>query len=125
MVSSKTPIPGVLYVNSDTISPALSREDFEEWYTKEHIPDVVAISGVASAARYNFIPSPHAPERELKFLTLYQMPDLNFMDSAEFRGLEGQSEGPSKERIFKKAVFDTRGYRAVQTDQAPKDSSGK
>lgn len=45
------------------------------------------------------------------------MPDINYRQTAEFKGLDGQSE-PKQELldgVFKQARFDTRFYECVQT----------
>jgi len=117
-MAPKSPIPGILWVNSDVINPsALSKKDFDDWYCEEHIPDVVAKPGISYAYRYQYIPSPGTPPRKLSFLTLYGMPDIQYMETNEFRTLEGQSPGPNLDRIFRNAEFDTRSYREVQRDE--------
>lgn len=106
-------------MNSDVIKPdQLSREDFNNWYCDEHIHDVVAKSGVSKAHRYEHVADGSSPSRRLGFLTIYEMPDINFIETKEFRSLEGQSPGPSKEKIFEKSEFDTRSYELVQVDEA-------
>lgn len=109
-----TPTPGILSVNSDTINPLLSKPDFDTWYCNEHIPDVVSKSGISHAYRYRTLPS--SPSRKLNFLTIYGMQDIGFMESAEFKSVEGQSPGPSRGRIFEKAEFDTRSYGLVDVN---------
>jgi hypothetical protein len=44
------------------------------------------------------------------------MPDINYRDTDEFKGLDGQSEPEERllEAIFKKSRFDTRFYEEVQ-----------
>ncbi len=125
-MAGKAPVPGILVVNSDVIKPErLSRQQFDAWYCGEHIPDVVSRSGVPSAARYEHVTDDSVPHRRLGFLTVYQMPDINFMETPEFRSLEGQSPGPNTERIFKNAEFDTRAYEMVQLDEAAgRENSG-
>jgi len=117
-MASKPPIPGILLVNSDVINTSnLSREDFDFWYCDEHIPDVVRQSGVTHAYRYEHVLDGHSPDRKLKYLTFYNLPDLNHMETAEFASLEGQSPGPNKDRVFKNVEFDTRAYETVQVDE--------
>lgn len=118
---------GVLWVRSRVVeSERLSDDKFCEWYENTHIQEVLSLSGVPSAARYSSL----RPESEPKtsnyapWLTLYEMPDIEFKNSAEFKGLAGQSP-PTKELIegiFKGARFDTRFYREVQCVEG---SSGK
>jgi hypothetical protein len=149
-MASFKPIPGIITVNSDVIKPdELFRKDFDGWYCDEHIPDLVAKSGVQAAYRYEHMNNGsnlerrydvlnmktlsnqlsfahnllHKPNKivlgSLGFLTIYPMPDINFMTTPEFRSLEGQSLGPSRTRIFEKAEFDTRSYELVQVHSAP------
>jgi hypothetical protein len=119
-MAMKHPIPGILFVNSGVIKPAeLSLEAFDSWYCEEHIPDVVAKSGISHAYRYKHINDGSSPARRLNFLTIYGMDDINFTETDEFKSLEGQRPGPSRERIFEKSEFDTRSYELVQVDEAP------
>ena len=54
------------------------------------------------------------------------MPDLDFKDTTEFRGLEGQDpKSPSKDKIFLWAEFDTRFYENVLIHEAPGAKPGK
>lgn len=46
------------------------------------------------------------------------MDDISFTETEEFKSLEGQRPGPSRERIFEKSEFDTRSYELVQFDEA-------
>jgi len=126
-MANKPCIPGIIWVNSDIIKPdQLSREDFDDWYCNEHIPDVVAISGVNAAYRYEHVADGSTPLRRLGFLTVYLMNDINFKDTDEFKSLEGQSPGPSQEKIFEKSEFDTRSYELIQTHQTQgAESSGE
>ena len=59
---------------------------------------------------------PKAYDSEAPYLTVYEMPDVGYRKTAEFKGLDGQSE-PRKELpegVFRKARFDTRFYECVQ-----------
>jgi hypothetical protein len=125
-MSPKSPVPGILFVNSDVIKPdKLSREAFDKWYCEEHIPDVVRKSGISYAHRYEHLSDGVSPPRKLGFLTLYGMPDINYMKTSDFKSLEGQSPGPNQETIFKNAEFDTRSYQEIQRDEKPGSDSGK
>ncbi|KAG9243938.1 hypothetical protein BJ878DRAFT_568009 [Calycina marina] len=117
-MAPKTPIPGILFFNSDVINiQSLSRADFDLWYCDEHILDIVRQSGVTYAHRYEFVEDGATPDRKLKYLTLYGMPDLNHMHTKELASLEGQSAGPNKDHVFKNAEFDTPAYATVQFDE--------
>src|ERR1700710_2401233 len=98
---AKPSIRGIMWVNSDVIKPnSLRRQAFDTWYCNEHIPDVLTKSGIQSACRYDHMINGASGPRHLGFLTIYEMPDINFMETDEFRGLEGQSPGPNRENIF-------------------------
>jgi len=118
-MASMQPVPGILTVNSGVIKPVeLSQAAFDSWYCDEHIPEVVAKSGISHAYRYEHVDNGASPARRLNFLTIYGMDDINFTRSDEFKGLEGQRPGPSRERIFDKSEFDTRSYELVQVEEA-------
>lgn len=118
-MASKRPIPGIMWVNSDVIKPDnLSRQAFDDWYSDEHIPDVMAKSGISGAARYDHMVNGPSAFRELGFLTIYQMPDIQYMDTEDFKTLEGQTPGPNKDTIFVNSEFDTRSYELVQVHEA-------
>lgn len=59
---------------------------------------------------------PKAYESEAPYLTVYEMPDVGYRETGEFKGLDGQSEPREEllEGVFKKARFDTRFYECVQ-----------
>ncbi|PGH20379.1 hypothetical protein AJ80_03647 [Polytolypa hystricis UAMH7299] len=121
-MTTQQPLQGVMWVNSGVIKPdQLSEEDFNDWYCDEHIPDVVATSGVDSAARYKRVDGAITSSLH-KFLTVYEMPDINFKGSDEFQSLEGQSLGPSTDRIFLKTEFDTRFFEEMKV---PGQEGGK
>lgn len=125
-MAPNSPVPGILMVNSDVLNPdKLSKKSFDDWYCNEHIPDVLKKSGISYAYRYEHLSDGVSPPRRLNFLTLYGMPDINYMETDDFRTLEGQSPGPNQETIFKHAEFDTRSYELVQSDEAKGVSSGE
>lgn len=59
---------------------------------------------------------PKAYDSEAPYLTVYEMPDVGYRETAEFKGLDGQSEPREEllEGVFRKARFDTRFYECVQ-----------
>ncbi|KAF2469315.1 uncharacterized protein BDR25DRAFT_371866 [Lindgomyces ingoldianus] len=136
--------PGVLWVSSRIRNPSiLTPQHFCDWYENTHIHEVTSLPGVPRAARYEVIPqtptrnpssittsspSPQDanPDAALDtgaeanepapWLTVYEMPDVSYRETTEFKGLDGQSE-PRKELlegVFKQARFDTRFYEGVQ-----------
>lgn len=128
---------GILWVASRVVNPdALSSEKFCDWYenvskrhnhnllrhsfpSQRHIQEVLSLSGVPSAARYEALqpqPDTKAWSNEAPWLTVYEMRDIDYRESDDFKGLDGQSE-PSQELlegVFKNARFDTRFYEEVQ-----------
>lgn len=61
------------------------------------------------------------------WLTVYEMPSIAYRESADFKGLDGQSE-PTKELlegIFRCARFDTRFYEEVQDFEPEKKEGGR
>jgi hypothetical protein len=123
--------PGILSVASRVTRPErCSKEKFNEWYENQHIDEVVALSGVSGAVRYEAIPfsdiaGAEVEERDLPiwlgkamWLTLYEMDDVEFRESREFKGLDGQSTPKDNllEEIFRNARFETRFGGLVYTD---------
>ncbi|KAF4631293.1 hypothetical protein G7Y89_g6837 [Cudoniella acicularis] len=104
MPTHKPPVPGILFVNSDILptQSQLSKQTFNTWYCNEHIPDVVAKSGISYAYWYEHVIDRLSAARRLNFLTIYGMDDINFAESEEFRSLKGQKPGPNKEGILKR-----------------------
>lgn len=107
--------------------------------------EVVALSGVPAAARYEAVPlsevaGPATPESleadkqkpdylmGAKWLTIYEMNDVDFRNSAEFKGLDGQSK-PKDDLlnvVFKNAKFETRfGELLSNDDKGVKKGPGK
>ncbi|KAF2786211.1 hypothetical protein K505DRAFT_422566 [Melanomma pulvis-pyrius CBS 109.77] len=111
--------PGVLWVSSRTLSASLPASKLCTWYESTHIPEVLALPGIPRAARYEAHPKPPGPSTyssEAPWLTVYEMPDVEYRETSEFKSLDGQSE-PRKELlegVFRKARFDTRFYEGVQ-----------
>ncbi|KAF2492681.1 hypothetical protein BU16DRAFT_490545, partial [Lophium mytilinum] len=113
---------GILWVASRIKNPTLTPSHFCTWYENTHIHEVTALSGIPRAARYEAIlpsPYPGALSADAPWLTIYEMPDIAFRETAEFRGLDGQSEPAAEllEGVFKKARFDTRFYECVQVHE--------
>jgi len=101
--------PGILWVASRVTNPdKLSSEKLCDWYENVHIDEVTSLSGIPAAARYEAVPmseiggpptpdsikaAENPPEYVMggKWLTIYEMKDVDFRNSAEFKGLDGQS----------------------------------
>jgi hypothetical protein len=64
--------PGVLWVSSRTQTDELPAEKFCAWYENIHIPEVLALPGIPSAARYEAHPnSPGTYTRNTLFVASY------------------------------------------------------
>ncbi|OAL46554.1 hypothetical protein IQ07DRAFT_683311 [Pyrenochaeta sp. DS3sAY3a] len=108
--------PGILFVRS-RLSPTsptpLPEPLFLTWYDSEHIPEVVASSGIASGFRYLDVDktSPFGNVHNNKpFLAFYPMADLAFTQGDEFRGIRVKSDLlPGSGVVYDMAEFDV-GY---------------
>ena len=78
------PAPYLLHVNSRPT--AVSNALWTEWYTKEHVPDLVNSKTSTRAAFYEEIPTPFAPnpDHPRKFLALYQTDKEECLKSDEY-----------------------------------------
>jgi hypothetical protein len=110
---------GIVFVRSQTLDEEkLPPEKFCDWYENTHIEEVTALSGVTGAVRYEKLNDVTAIGPEMPYLTVYEMPDAGFTETAEFKGLDGQSR-PSEETlngIFKLAKFETSFATLVSED---------
>ncbi|KAJ9645992.1 hypothetical protein H2201_008248 [Coniosporium apollinis] len=118
-----TPPPtDLLWVASRITKPQnLTPSAFCDWYENTHIQEVTALSGIPSAARYELLPGFDFPGAlQHPWLTLYEMREVGFRETEEFRGLDGQSRPDEGllERVFGNVEFDTRFWRCVQVDEA-------
>ncbi|KAF2104647.1 hypothetical protein NA57DRAFT_70854 [Rhizodiscina lignyota] len=116
--------PGILWVSSRITQPsALPREKFTSWYEDVHIHEVVALSRVPAAARYEavqgIVPDDAPYLNKADWLTVYEMEDVGFRFSPEFKGLDGQTKpkGNLLEEVFSKARFETRFAEERQVDE--------
>ncbi|KAF2834580.1 hypothetical protein M501DRAFT_943952 [Patellaria atrata CBS 101060] len=128
-MSSSQKHPGLLFVASKTLSPALTPLAFNAWYEDTHIPQVLSLPGLTTAVRYEKLPAPLMPLFEGKefpgllpyeWLTLYEMPDPAYRESRGFKGLDGQSKPEERleREIFRRAEFETRFYEGF-ADEPP------
>ncbi|QDS69723.1 hypothetical protein FKW77_009962 [Venturia effusa] len=145
-----TPPPGILSVGSSVTRPErCSEETFCEWYENLHVDEVVALSGVSGAVRYDAVPFAEVVGQDgvsqdrasqdvvsqyglgkgccsplwagrASWLTLYEMDSVEFKETKEFKGLDGQSapKGNLLDEIFRNARFETRFGELVFSDDA-------
>jgi hypothetical protein len=89
MTTPELDVLGLLYVNSKITRPeVLSEETFIEWYSKEHIPEILNTSGVNSALRFKNVD----PKAERPYLVLYPMNNIGFTQSDEFKKINIYSD---------------------------------
>jgi hypothetical protein len=48
-------------------------EEFNRWYGQVHFPDILAVPGVKSGARYRARPLQHAEAPEYRYLSIYEI----------------------------------------------------
>ncbi len=59
---------------------AETRDDYEAWHSREHIPERLGVPGILAARRYVSGKGPLPP-----YFTLYPLSDLKVLDSTEYR----------------------------------------
>lgn len=99
---------GLLLVMID-VDPA-HEEEFNRWYTEEHLPERLACPGFLSARRFV------AVEGEPKYLALYDLESPEVLQSEAYQKIYGPSGWT--QRISKHFV---RSIRNVYVEIAPKD----
>lgn len=119
--------PGLLFVASTTTKPSLSADDFNAWYENQHIYEVTATSGIPRACRYEAYFDQEPPiegipvllNRTYPWLTCYEMNDVNFRNTDEFKSLDGQSDPADKKvlELMRRARFETRFYEEIERDE--------
>ena len=122
-MASASPKPGVLWVSSGITQPSkLTPANFTSWYEDTHIWEVLATGGVPRATRYEAVPAARspAPTMTAAWLTVYEMPDVEFRRAAPFKGLDGQKTPKAnlRQEIFENAVFSTRFGEMVGGERA-------
>ena len=116
--------PGMLFVSSKSINTSvLDPLDFNKWYEDTHIPSIQATGGFSSTQRYESLGFTKANRDKslgsvvenknwpYDSLTTYNMPDLHFRDSEEYKSLSKKARPDDKtlvEKLFKQAEFQSR-----------------
>ena len=90
--------------------PSEMDEEFNEWYTTEHIPEREAIPGFLSARRFV------AFEGHPRYLAIYDLERPDVVQSAPYLRITGSRESPWTRRIRRKA---TRLVRSVYEQTSP------
>lgn len=77
------PSPGLLYTNSKPVHPEkLLLTELDRWYEDIHLPDVLNLSGIHEACRWQALDS----DTERPFLATYPLLDVHFLNTDEFKG---------------------------------------
>lgn len=90
-----------------TIAPA-HQSAFHDWYDREHIPELLRIPGIRSAARYDVDGEPDT------FMAVYELDHAAVLDSEAFR--EWRRASRSTDRM---AALFSRSMRFVGTRRNP------
>lgn len=69
------------------------RDDFYSWYEAEHVTGRLAIPGFGSAHRYCSVNDPD------RGLLLYELDDLETLQTQEYRDLQARTAGATKQRM--------------------------
>lgn len=115
-----SPSPYLLHVNSRPllVSDAL----WQEWYTTEHVPDLINTGTSTRAAFYEEVGHPLAPnpDHPRKWLALYQteyeecLKTKNYEDGVRHSSGLFAKEGSGSELNRENGEFDARNYRLWQ-----------
>jgi len=109
---------GLLVVWTDVTSE--SEAEFNEWYDKEHVPQLLTIPGILTGRRYQ------AVEGKPKYIAIYEMADEKVWESPAFREVREKPTDWSKKMIPQSAIpnagFSDRSFR-MATAQPKRPSS--
>ena len=124
--------PGMLFVSSKSINPSvLDPLDFNKWYEDTHIPSIQATGGFSSTQRYESLDFTKGnrnkglgsvPENKnfpYDSMTTYNMPDLHFRDTEEYKSLSKKARPDDQtlvEKLFKQAEFNSRFCTQMSID---------
>jgi hypothetical protein len=78
----------MVYVDID----AQHAQEFNEWYNKEHLPELLAVPGILSAARYEAIKG--GP----KYLAFYELESVAVLQTPAFTNRPRTRRGDRKSR---------------------------
>lgn len=64
-------------------NPVEGREDeYNDWYTKQHLDDVLAVEGIRAAQRFEWVPSKLSRNAPYRYLAIYEV-DEDRREAAE------------------------------------------
>lgn len=92
--------------------------DFESWYDREHLGDMVAVPGIHGGRRFARVPMGFSNESEFGHLTLYQLADLSPLSSQEFQKLV-EEPSPWTRQVAFDLEMARRVYRQIWPEPVP------
>jgi len=80
---------GLLVIRTDVKSSGA--DEFNDWYTNVHLPDIVAVPGFRWGRRYRLADSTVYPPPETlqTYLAIYELDDVQVLESEEFATTKG------------------------------------
>jgi hypothetical protein len=97
--------------------PAELEQEFNAWYTDEHVPVRMELEGFLAATRYRAVSGSPA------YLAVYEIADLEVLESAEYRDVK---ERPSERtRNMLESIQGFTRYICEQTDNDGEESAGQ
>ncbi|KAI1267816.1 hypothetical protein F5Y18DRAFT_271473 [Xylariaceae sp. FL1019] len=118
---------GLMFVNSKIGEPdILSESQFLKWYDEDHIPEALRTSGMNSGYRCLDIEHVKGNKVERPYLCLYQIDDLAFLRTTEFKSIGVTSPLlPTSDPVFEFVDFDVRYAKLVETYDPTNKGPGK
>ncbi|OAG37131.1 hypothetical protein AYO21_08666 [Fonsecaea monophora] len=114
--------PGLMLVFCQVTRPDLVSEGlFAAWYEEEHIPEATSTSGMPAGFRYYCL----GPPNGRPWLALYPCPELDFVNSEEYKSIRVTSDMLPTETSFDVADFDVRYYSRWQIHEPPNTKEGR
>jgi hypothetical protein len=111
------PSPHLLWVNSCPTNKTTEAQ-WKQWYTEEHIPDLVNHHASTRASLYiethEYPGAPKEAKNEKKFLALYQSDFAEPLKSEEYTGIRTTSEILPGKMIHGAGDFNARNYDLIQ-----------
>jgi hypothetical protein len=86
---SKPTGAGLLVIRTDVKSSG--EDEFNDWYTNVHLPDIVEVPGFRWGRRYRLADSNvyKAPDDLQTYLAIYELDDVEVLESEEFATTKG------------------------------------
>jgi hypothetical protein len=101
----------LLVANLDVDLSVASDNDFNDWYSNEHIPERLACPGFLEAVRFFRVPDPSAPDAVSKlarYLAVYELASVDALRTPEYLKLKGAGS-PRTEQMRKAMINLGRG----------------